>query len=82
MSRTLIDGTIVEDYDYAIDITIHTRCPSKWKLIDMETGQEYVGTKNIENKNVDFLKWIREGLSPKMTIHYGSWKKNNKELNK
>ena len=78
MSRILIDGSIVDDYDYAIDITIHTKCPEKWKLIDMENGNEYIGTRNIENPNVDFLTWIKNGLKPKISIHYGSWKKYNK----
>ena len=53
MSRTLIDGTVVEDYSYPIDITIHTKCPAKWKLTDMETGIEYIGTRYIENKKVE-----------------------------
>ena len=82
MSRTLIDGTIVEEYEYAIDLVIHTKCPKKWKLIDMETSQEYIGAKTIKNQNLNFLKWIREGLKPKIAIHYGSWEKINKELKK
>lgn len=77
MSRTLIDGTVVEDYSYPIDITIHTKCPAKWKLTDMETGTEYIGTRYIENKKVDFLTWIKDGLKPTIGIHYGSWKKNS-----
>lgn len=32
--------------DTAIDLTIHTKCPSKWLLIDLETGQSYRGLKN------------------------------------
>lgn len=75
MSRTLLDGMVVEDYDYPIDITIHTKCPGKWKLIDMENGHEYIGTRYIENANRDFLTWIKEGLKPTVAIHYGSWKK-------
>lgn len=23
---------------------IHTKAPAKWKIIDMETGQEYIGS--------------------------------------
>lgn len=30
----------------AIDLTIHTKCPSKWLLIDLETGQMYRGMKD------------------------------------
>lgn len=27
----------------AIDLVVHTKSPSKWLLIDRETGQTYVG---------------------------------------
>ena len=43
-NRKLIDGTEVEEYEKPIDLTIHTKAPEKWKLIDMETGQEYIGS--------------------------------------
>jgi len=53
--RKLIDGSEIESYEKAIDLTIHTKAPGKWKLIDMETGEEYVGSPVI-NK---YGKWIR-----------------------
>jgi hypothetical protein len=42
--RKLINGKEVEELDYAINLTIHTKCPEKWLLIDLETGQEYMGS--------------------------------------
>jgi hypothetical protein len=42
--RKLLDGSEVDDYDYPIDLILHTRAPGKWKLIDLETGQEYLGS--------------------------------------
>lgn len=42
--RKLLDGTEVESYDHPIDLIIHTKSPAKWKLIDMETGEEYLGS--------------------------------------
>ena len=42
--RKLLDGSEVEDYDYPIDLILHTKAPAKWKLIDLETGQEYLGS--------------------------------------
>ena len=42
--RKLLDGSEVNDYDYPIDLIIHTKAPGKWKLIDLETGQEYLGS--------------------------------------
>lgn len=35
-----------EELDNAIDLVIHTKCPSKWLLVDRETGQTYIGNKN------------------------------------
>jgi hypothetical protein len=44
----------------------------------METGQEYLATRDIENPNLDILTAIKNGLSPSINIHYGSWIKFNK----
>lgn len=32
-----------EDLESAIDLTIHTKSPNKWLLIDRETGEVYQG---------------------------------------
>lgn len=48
--RNLINGGVAEDLDEPIDLVIHTKCPEKWLLIDLETGQEYIGTQNNEFK--------------------------------
>jgi hypothetical protein len=53
--RKLLNGEYVEETAEAVDLTIHTKAPSKWKLIDMETGQEYVGSPTI----TEYGKWIR-----------------------
>lgn len=42
--RKLLDGSEVNDYDYPIDLILHTKAPAKWKLVDLETGQEYLGS--------------------------------------
>jgi len=42
--RKLMDGSEVDDFDYPIDLILHTKAPGKWKLIDLETGQEYLGS--------------------------------------
>lgn len=42
--RKLLDGSEVNDYDYPIDLILHTKAPGKWKVIDLETGQEYIGS--------------------------------------
>jgi len=43
MTRKLLDGKEVEELEDTIELKIITRCPQKYKLIDMETGQEYIG---------------------------------------
>jgi hypothetical protein len=44
MFRQLITGDKAEEFEEAVDLTIHTKCPEKWLLIDLETGQEYMGS--------------------------------------
>jgi hypothetical protein len=53
--RTLQDGSQEPEYETAIDLTIHTKCPGKWLLIDLETGQQYRGS---EKPNM-YGKWKR-----------------------
>ena len=48
-------GIEVEELDYSVDLTVHTKAPGKWLLIDLETGQEYIGNKE-PNK---YGKWTR-----------------------
>ena len=43
MHRKLKDGTSVPTFDMAIKLKVVTKCPGKWKLTDMETGEEYIG---------------------------------------
>lgn len=52
-----MDGSQVEDFDYPIDLIIHTKAPGKWKIIDMETGQEYIGN---HNPHPDFSEILRK----------------------
>ena len=52
-ARKLIDGTVVEELEQTVNLVIETKCPSKWKIIDMETGQAYIGT----DKNKKFQYW-------------------------
>jgi len=32
-----------KESDNSIDLVVHTKCPSKWLLIDRETGEIYQG---------------------------------------
>jgi hypothetical protein len=41
--RVLKDGRQVQELDTPVVLTITTRCPEKWTLIDNETGETYTG---------------------------------------
>lgn len=41
--RTLKDGRRVPELPEAKILTIKTKCPEKWVLIDLETGEKYTG---------------------------------------
>lgn len=65
--RKLLDGSEVDDYDYPIDLIIHTKAPAKWKLVDLETGQEYLGS---EVPHANFAEELRKRV---MKGNIGSW---------
>jgi len=51
----MYQGAEVEEFSKAVDLTIHTKAPGKWLLIDLETGQEYIGS-NVPTK---YGRWRR-----------------------
>ena len=42
MERKLKDGTFAIELSKSQTLTIKTKCPEKWLLIDRETGEAYV----------------------------------------
>lgn len=61
--RNLLDGSKVEELDIPVTITVYTKCPKKWMLVDMETGEHYQGTsKSLEinqlNKNMKSSTYV------------------------
>jgi hypothetical protein len=51
----IYQGAEVKECEEAVDLTIHTKAPGKWLLIDLETGQEYIGS---DTPNA-YGKWMR-----------------------
>jgi len=41
--RKLKDGVQVYELEEPVELVIKTRAPMKWKLVDRETGEEYIG---------------------------------------
>jgi hypothetical protein len=42
-TRTLLDGRDVPEKDKAVTLEVYTRCPEKWMLVDLQTGERYIG---------------------------------------
>ena len=42
--RKLQNGVTVYELDEAVELVVKTRAPMKRKLIDQETGEEYIGS--------------------------------------
>ena len=42
MTRTLKNGEEVEELEIPVILTIKTKCPQKYMLIDQETGEVYI----------------------------------------
>ena len=68
-TRKLLDGSETQDFDYPIDLIIHTKAPGKWRIIDLETGEEYVG---VPQPNPKFSEILREKVSKGII---GTWQK-------
>lgn len=55
--RILLDGSRVEELFVPITLEVYTKCPSKWRLYDSETGQWYQGTNNpLKGKQWEKIK--------------------------
>ena len=46
--RTLKNGEKVEELDNPVQLIIKTKCPTKWIIEDLETGQRYRANGNEE----------------------------------
>lgn len=66
--RILKDGSEVESFDSPVELIIHTKCTEKWKLIDLETGEEYLGSEI----GTEFAEVLREKVKKNKI---GTWVK-------
>jgi len=55
MNRKLLNGDEVPEVDVLVELKVKTKCPWKWKLIDLETGQEYIGQLPQEGE----MDWVK-----------------------
>lgn len=52
-TRELKNGDKAPEFENSVILEIKTKCPNKWKLIDLETGEEYIGTAPGEH----YMQW-------------------------
>ena len=76
-TRKLIDGREAQELEQPIKLLIETKCPSKWKIVDMETGQAYIGTNN--NKKFQYRQPIDDNRLKNIETEL---KELNKKLSK
>ena len=68
--RTLKNGEKVNELDTSVQLIIKTKCPTKWIIEDLETGQRYRANGNTEIGkmftllndwyNKEKIKWIKK----------------------
>ena len=46
--RKLKNGESAEEHESSINLIIKTKCPTKWIIEDLETGQRYRANENTE----------------------------------
>ena len=61
-TRKLKDGTEVVELETAKILTLKTKCPEKWLLIDLETGERYSGYSTDGNQD-----WKKVRTCPTLT---------------
>jgi len=49
-NRTLLNGDVVQQLSEPTELIIRTKCPGKYKLVDMETGEQYIGNMPDDTK--------------------------------
>ena len=50
-TRALLNGETSIELDESHELRVSTKCPGKWILQDLETGQVYRGTNSTEERN-------------------------------
>lgn len=49
--RVLKDGSVAQELAEPMTLTIKTKCPEKYMLFDMETGEKYIGRPALGNSS-------------------------------
>jgi len=49
--RILKDGSIAQELAEPITLFIKTKCPEKYMLLDLETGEKYLGRPTLGNSS-------------------------------
>jgi len=52
-NRNLINGDSAEELDSHVELVVKTKSPTKWILVDSETGQIYRGCEEIRPRGLN-----------------------------
>jgi hypothetical protein len=52
----LHDGRMIEALDVTRPLWVNSRCPERWMLIDLETGEQYTSDDQDAEK-INAIKW-------------------------
>jgi hypothetical protein len=64
MNRLLLDGREVQELHMPVKLEVYTKCPEKWVLIDLETGEQYTAytTEGLRQwKKLKPEEWVKVG---------------------
>ena len=54
--RKLKDGTTAKRFNKKFTLGVVTDTPQKWKLIDLESGEEYIGNTPVDANSLSWQK--------------------------
>ena len=54
--RKLKDGTTANRFDKKFTLGVVTDTPQKWKLTDLESGEEYIGNTQVNENSLSWQK--------------------------
>lgn len=65
-TRKLLTGNEVEELRQPVDIVISTKCPKKWVLVDLETGEQFgcTGETSRSNNTVAHVAYSQRFINP------------------
>jgi hypothetical protein len=55
--RKLVSGRTVDELPYPTNLTISTKCPSKWLFVDLENGNVWHVNEKVLPTDMNYPRW-------------------------